>query len=150
MSLKVLEVVQRVCARSGMQKPAAAVASSDGKIITMIGLLGALSEDLDTRRQAWFNANWVVDGATAVLKRYITRDDDTFAMPDGLPLNWLRWRWKAEKGLEYAEDFAMYERQVGMLLLTNHGQGTIDMARGTGRAYSVRNINQAPWLLQQT
>lgn len=47
------------------------------------------------------------DGST--YKRYPTADDDTFIIGDDIMLAGLRWKWKYEKGLEYAEDFRRFE-----------------------------------------
>lgn len=58
------------------------------------------------------SVNWIlgVDGTT--YKEFFTIDTDTILLPDTLVLMGLRWRWKKEKGFEYAEDFATYESQV--------------------------------------
>lgn len=48
-------------------------------------------------------------GIAQPYKRYFTNDTDTFLLDEGLALAWLRWRWKSEKGLRYAEDFRAYE-----------------------------------------
>lgn len=42
-------------------------------------------------------------------KQYPTDGADTFLLPDQLLLAGLRWRWKAEKGFDYAEEFAAYQ-----------------------------------------
>jgi hypothetical protein len=55
---------------------------------------------------------WIVDGGGTVYKRRFTADTDTILLPDDLCLQGLRWRWKKEKGLDYAEDFRTYEIQV--------------------------------------
>ncbi len=56
--------------------------------------------------------NWIlgVDGTT--YKQYFTLDTDNILLPETLVLMGLRWRWKKEKSLEYAEDFRTYEMQV--------------------------------------
>lgn len=51
-----------------------------------------------------------VDGVT--YKQYATLDTDTLLLPEDVVLLGLRWRWKKEKGLDYAEDFESYEMQV--------------------------------------
>lgn len=48
----------------------------------------------------------------AAYRQYWSKDTDTCLLNDALPLSYLRWAWKKEKGLEYAEDFAKYERIV--------------------------------------
>lgn len=57
-----------------------------------------------------YASSWCVldaDGVTS--KPYPTADTDTFLVPDTLLQAGLRWKWKYEKGLEYAEDFSRYE-----------------------------------------
>lgn len=56
--------------------------------------------------------NWIlgIDGTT--YKAAFTLDTDTILLPEFLVLSGLRWRWKKEKGLDYAEDFRTYENQV--------------------------------------
>ncbi len=147
MPLTVLEVIQRVAQRTGLPRPNSAVSNTDPQIIQMVGLLNNMSEDLDTRRRSWFGAFWVIDntgGQPATRKRLITRDDDTWVIPDPGPLLYLTWKWKSAKGLEYAEDFRTYERWIAAYILSLVDRETIDMAGGT-RQYQLRNINQAPW-----
>lgn len=45
-------------------------------------------------------------------KNQFSADDDTFLLDYTLLLSGLRWKWKAEKGLPYAEEFSTYERQA--------------------------------------
>lgn len=45
-------------------------------------------------------------------RQYWEKDTDSCLVDDALPIAWLRWAWKKEKGLEYAEDFNKYERLV--------------------------------------
>lgn len=48
------------------------------------------------------------DGTT--YKSSFTADTDTFILDEKLLLAGLRWKWKYEKGLDYAEDFRRYEQ----------------------------------------
>jgi len=52
--------------------------------------------------------NWINNNQ----KRYFTSDSDTIDLPDPIVTAGLRWRWKKEKGFEYAEDFRTYEKMV--------------------------------------
>ena len=63
-------------------------------------------------RFEYISQNWIlgVDGVT--YKKRFTLDTDTILLPEDLVLQGLRWRWKKEKGFEYAEDFRTYEMQV--------------------------------------
>lgn len=60
-------------------------------------------------------------------KRYPTKDDDLFQLPDDLLLAGLRWRWKAEKGLDYAEELRQFEILARSKAMTSGG----------ARAYSL-------------
>lgn len=57
-------------------------------------------------------SNWPVKDATSLTapyKQWFTADSDTCIYPDALLLTGLRWVWKKEKGLRYAEEFRSYE-----------------------------------------
>lgn len=55
---------------------------------------------------------FMVTGADLVTKRYWTQDSDTCVFDDSLPTAYLRWAWKREKGLDYAEEFSRYENLI--------------------------------------
>lgn len=48
-------------------------------------------------------------GADGAYKSFPTADDDTFILDSTIFLAGLRWKWKHEKGLDYAEEFRHYE-----------------------------------------
>ena len=54
----------------------------------------------------------VVDTLGTTFKGYPTADNDTFVLEDAVILAGLRWKWKYEKGLDYAEDFNRFEEFV--------------------------------------
>lgn len=56
--------------------------------------------------------DWIIAADGMSTKEIFTADDDEMVIPDTLLLSGLRWRWKKEKGLEYAEDFRTYEMQA--------------------------------------
>ena len=56
--------------------------------------------------------NWILDVDGTTTKSAFTADTDTFLLPEKLLLLGLRWRWAAEKGLNYSELFQTYENQV--------------------------------------
>lgn len=64
---------------------------------------------------------------TYTRKQYPTEDGDTFLIPDKLLLAGLRWRWKAEKGFDYAEEFAAYEALAKQLSATSEGARALSM-----------------------
>lgn len=66
--------------------------------------------------ESWYgeyvSSNWISDAAGVNFKKYFTADDDVILLPEALVIAGLRWRWKKEKNLDYAEDFRSYEMQV--------------------------------------
>jgi len=75
----------------------------------------------------YVSKNWLlgIDGTT--YKQYATLDTDTILLPEDLVLMGLRWRWKKEKGLDYAEDFEEYENQIKTDLGRDGGKETLRM-----------------------
>lgn len=56
---------------------------------------------------------WIrASGGTVATKEYFDADTNEILLPESTMLQGLRWRWKSEKGLEYAEDLRMYETQL--------------------------------------
>lgn len=90
-----------------------------------------ISNPVPTAGNTWafeyVSKNWIlgVDGVT--YKQYFTLDTDTILLPESIVLMGLRWRWKKEKGLEYAEDFRTYESQVKDALSRNGMKQTLNM-----------------------
>jgi hypothetical protein len=78
----------------------------------------------------YVSKNWIlgVDGTT--YKSAFTLDTDTFLIPEELFKLGLRWRWKKEHGLEYAEDFRDYEMQVADALGRDGGKSVIYLDGG--------------------
>lgn len=71
--------------------------------------------------------NWILGADGTTYKAYFTLDTDTILLPEELVLMGLRWRWKKEKGLDYAEDFRTYEMQVKDALGRDGGKGNLAM-----------------------
>jgi hypothetical protein len=65
---------------------------------------------------AWYfeyqSQNWIVDSGGTIYKSTFTQNGDETCIPESLLLMGLRWRWKKEKGFDYAEDFRTYEMQL--------------------------------------
>ena len=74
--------------------------------------------------------NWILAADGTTYKQYFTLDTDTILLPEELVLMGLRWRWKKEKGLDYAEDFSTYEFQVKNAMGRDGGKTTISMVGG--------------------
>jgi hypothetical protein len=82
----------------------------------------------------YFSKNWIlgIDGTT--YKQYFTLDTDTMLLPEELLTLGLIWRWKKEKGFDYAEDFRTYESQVNQALGSNGLKKSLNMTGNqTGR-----------------
>lgn len=60
----------------------------------------------------YISENWITDLNGGNPKQFFTSDTDLMLLPNNLLLMGLRWRFKKEEGLEYAEDFRTYEMQV--------------------------------------
>jgi hypothetical protein len=56
-----------------------------------------------------YKSSYAVLSSTSVEKSYATADDDTFVFEERLLQAALRWKWRSEKGLDYAEEFRRYE-----------------------------------------
>lgn len=85
--------------------------------------------------------NWISNGS----KQYFTRDTDTIDLPEPIIQMGLRWRWKKEKGLEYAEDFRTYEMLVTNALSRQGLQKVLHQDR-TERTTSPKIVvNQGNW-----
>jgi hypothetical protein len=86
----------------------------------------------DTWAFEYVTKNWVLD-ANGDGREYFLVDEDVPALPSEVLLLGLRWKWKAEKGREYAEDFRMYEMQLKDSLGRDGTKPVLDMA-GVSRA----------------
>lgn len=71
--------------------------------------------------------NWILGADGVTYKEYFTLDTDEPLLPQTLLLQGLRWAWKREKGLDYAEDFRMYETQVQDALNRDGGKPILFM-----------------------
>lgn len=100
--------------------------------------------------QTWYfeyvTKNWIlaVDGTT--YKRRFTADTDTALLPDDLCLQGLRWRWKKEKGMDYAEDFRTYEAQVKAALGRDGGKPTLTMDDNWGGPKPGIFVPEGSWI----
>jgi hypothetical protein len=86
------------------------------------------------------SSDWVsksVGGTASVW----TNDLDTPKLDDKLIILGTIWRWKAAKGLDYAEDFAKYERKVNDAIGRDGSKPTLNM---TGAQYDIQPIVLIP------
>jgi hypothetical protein len=70
-----------------------------------------------------------------------TGDTDTSVLDDQLLILGTVWRWKAAKGLQYAEDFRKYEARLLDVMNRNGGKPTLTM---TGAKYDVPPVVIVP------
>lgn len=78
-------------------------------------------------RFEYLSKNFCTDSTGATYKARFTADTDIILLPDDLCLQGLRWRWKKEKGFDYAEDFRTYEAQVKDAMGRDGGKGPLRM-----------------------
>ena len=99
--------------------------------------------------ESWYfeylSKNWILNGST--YKRRFTADADTILLPDDLCLQGLRWRWKKEKGMDYAEDFRTYEAQVKDALGRDGGKPTLNMNNSVGGPQPGIFVSPGSWSL---
>lgn len=60
-------------------------------------------------------------------RRYFENDLDTSTVGADLAIAYLRWAWKREKGFDYAEDFAKYERMLSTKSARNESPQPVSM-----------------------
>lgn len=91
--------------------------------------------------------NWITDSAGANPSQYFATDTDLVLLPDEIILAGLRWRWKKEKGMEYAEDFARYETLVADALSRNGLHRKLSMSQGAVSAKPGISVPNGSWNL---
>lgn len=90
----------------------------------------------------------VVDNTTTPIsgKAYFTRDSDTCLYPDKLLIQGLRWVWKREKGLRYAEEFRKFEAAVANFAGSDGGHAPVNLADGSLPSTGL-SVNDRSWPL---
>lgn len=73
--------------------------------------------------------------STTVYRRYWLRDTDMCLLDEALPIAYLKWAWKKEKGLDYAEDFRKYEAMLETKSLREKRSQPLDMTGNTGSGF---------------
>lgn len=81
----------------------------------------------------YVSKNWITDATGVTYRQYFAADGDLMILPEELCLAGLRWRWKKEKGFEYAEDFRTYEMQVKDAIGRDGGKRVLYMDADTRR-----------------
>lgn len=93
----------------------------------------------------YISKNWILAADNTTYKSRFTADTDQIILPDDLCLQGLRWRWKKEKGLDYAEDFRTYETQVKDALGRDGGKQTLSMDGGRGKPVPGIFVTPGSW-----
>ncbi len=71
--------------------------------------------------------NWIISADGMAYRNLFSFDTDEFLIPDTILTLGLRWRWMAEKGLDYSELFNTYEKQVKDAIGRDGGKPTLHM-----------------------
>lgn len=67
----------------------------------------------------------IQDGTTGDPKQLFSQDSDVWMIDDSLLIADIKWRYKAEKGLEYQTDFKLFKDSLANFLGTQSGAKTI-------------------------
>lgn len=94
----------------------------------------------------WISSYWCQNsGGTAYADAW-GADSDTSALDERIMALGTIWRWRAAKGLEYAEDFAKYERDVQDAMARDGGKPRLNLGGATADAvYPVVVIPAGNW-----
>jgi hypothetical protein len=94
-----------------------------------------------------FNSkNWVTDNQS-VKWDHFTADDNTVAFDEEVMKLGLRWRWRAEKGFEYAQIFDDYERRVNDLIARDSGKQRLNASGNSFDLYPGIVVASGSWSL---
>ncbi len=80
----------------------------------------------------WISKNWVSVTASSTTSSTWTADADTGLLDEEIMTQGMLWRWKAAKGLEYAEDYNKYERLVADQMARDGGKSLLSMEGSNG------------------
>ena len=89
--------------------------------------------------------NWITDSTGAQFRQYFEADTDVTLLPETLLIAGLRWRWKKEKGFDYAEDFRTYENQVRDAIGRDGGKKTLAMDNSSRRPTPGIWVSPGTW-----
>jgi hypothetical protein len=93
----------------------------------------------------YISKNWILGADGTTYKSYFTLDTDTILLPEELVTLGLKWRWKKEKGFDYAEDFRTYESRVTQALGSNGLKKRLNMSGGPSDARPGASVSQGNW-----
>ncbi len=78
----------------------------------------------------YVSSNWILAADGVTYKNRFTFDTDEPLLPENLLTSGLKWRWRKDTGLEYAEDFRTYETQIKDAMGRDGGKKTLSMDGG--------------------
>lgn len=93
----------------------------------------------------YVSQNWILGADLVTYKQHFTLDTDTILLPETLVLQGLRWRWKREKGMDYAEDMRTYESQIKDAMGRDGGKRVLDMNGGQYDAMPGVFVSPGSW-----
>jgi hypothetical protein len=93
----------------------------------------------------YVSSNWILGADGVTYKNRFTLDTDTLLLPENLLTAGLKWRWRKDTGLEYAEDFRTYEAQIKDAMGRDGGKKTLDMNGCKGDAMPGVFVPQGSW-----
>ena len=91
--------------------------------------------------------NAITDSTGETQKQYFTNDNDLILLPELLLEAGLEWRWKKQKGMEYAEDFRTYEMLVANELSRNGLKRPLKLHQGREGAAPNIHVSRGSWPL---
>lgn len=94
----------------------------------------------------YLSASFVRTSGGAPLNLW-TNDTDVCVFPDKLPLAFIRWWWKKEKGLDYAEEFRKYEGAVASFSSRESAARSVDMSEAHHQAVPGIFVPEGNWSL---
>lgn len=77
-----------------------------------------------------YRSKYLVKSSLGVAKQYFTADSDVPVLPDNLLISDLRWRWRMEKGLPYAEQMRTSQILLANALTSSAAKRDINMSGG--------------------
>jgi hypothetical protein len=110
------------------------VGSRDQDVIQMMALLSAVADELlldEPYRSSLGDDIWIYD-QDGVPKESFTANTDLIAFDARLAINGLKWRFKAVKGLEFAEEMRDFTSRLNKLANRANGR-VLDLYEDEGR-----------------
>lgn len=100
----------------------------------------------DTIAFEWVSKNWVTVAAGGTSSTW-TADADTGLIDEEIMTQGVIWRWKAAKGLEYAEDYNKYERLIADQMGRDGGKARLNLNGGSGDIPAAVLVSSGSWPL---